>query len=224
MIAFNPLGGSFSTFYNTGGGSNPPFILGVSQILVKDTDGNTRIGTDDADNLVINGPFIYDQTGVQPVIDASGTGVNGSAYLSFDSIGDTYFTGRYVVASSFTDHNGFHTSQGSVVCRFLANNSDALLIDCDTGIFYPTTIYNLTQTYQLIDASVSGENDSAFMSFDNAGNTYLTGSLKINGPIYLPQFPTSSAPAYASGKIYYDTTLHKLRIGGAAGWETVTSV
>ena len=34
----------------------------------------------------------------------------------------------------------------------------------------------------------------------------------------------SSAPTYQEGAIYYDTTLHKLRIGGASGWETITSI
>lgn len=38
-----------------------------------------------------------------------------------------------------------------------------------------------------------------------------------------PQFPTASAPAYGKGLVYFDTTLNKLRVGGATGWETVTS-
>ena len=38
------------------------------------------------------------------------------------------------------------------------------------------------------------------------------------------QAATASAPTYVAGGVYYDTTLHKLRIGGASGWETVTSV
>lgn len=36
--------------------------------------------------------------------------------------------------------------------------------------------------------------------------------------------PTASAPAYVKGGMYFDTTLSKLRVGGSAGWETVTSV
>ena len=42
---------------------------------------------------------------------------------------------------------------------------------------------------------------------------------------YTVMFPlsASSAPTYAEGGIYYDTTLHKLRVGGATGWETITS-
>ena len=34
---------------------------------------------------------------------------------------------------------------------------------------------------------------------------------------------TTSAPAYIKGGMYFDLTLNKLRIGGATGWETVTS-
>ena len=37
------------------------------------------------------------------------------------------------------------------------------------------------------------------------------------------QAPTASAPAYVKGAVYFDTTLNKLRVGGATGWETITS-
>ena len=37
------------------------------------------------------------------------------------------------------------------------------------------------------------------------------------------QAATASAPAYVKGGVYFDTTLNKLRVGGATGWETVTS-
>jgi hypothetical protein len=39
----------------------------------------------------------------------------------------------------------------------------------------------------------------------------------------ITQAPTVSAPSYVKGSIYFDTTLNKMRIGGASGWETVTS-
>ena len=38
------------------------------------------------------------------------------------------------------------------------------------------------------------------------------------------QAPTATAPPYSKGGMYFDTTLNKMRIGGAAGWETVTSI
>jgi len=42
--------------------------------------------------------------------------------------------------------------------------------------------------------------------------------------LYPVQKPTASAPTYHIGAMYFDTTLNKLRIGGATGWETVTSI
>ena len=39
-----------------------------------------------------------------------------------------------------------------------------------------------------------------------------------------PQYTTENAPTSTAGNVYFDTTLNKLRIRGAAGWETVTSV
>ena len=40
----------------------------------------------------------------------------------------------------------------------------------------------------------------------------------------IPQATTANAPGYAKGALYFDLTLNKLRVGGASGWETVTSV
>lgn len=60
-----------------------------------------------------------------------------------------------------------------------------------------------------------------------AGNaiTFIQ-ALKINqtGTLMPYQAATASAPTYVKGGMYFDTTLNKLRIGGATAWETVTSV
>lgn len=49
------------------------------------------------------------------------------------------------------------------------------------------------------------------------------GQLKVTGLLMPVQAPTASAPAYVQGGIYFDTTLNKLRVGGATAWETITS-
>lgn len=56
------------------------------------------------------------------------------------------------------------------------------------------------------------------------GNTTDRGaaSLNVSGLIYPQQAAT--APTYVKGAIYFDTTLNKLRVGGATAWETITSV
>src|ERR1700753_238709 len=58
----------------------------------------------------------------------------------------------------------------------------------------------------------------------NASNTntrFAAASSYIFDNIILPmQHATSGGPAYVKGAIYFDTTLNKLRVGGATGWET----
>jgi hypothetical protein len=49
-------------------------------------------------------------------------------------------------------------------------------------------------------------------------------AITASGLIKPQQATTAGAPAYVLGAIYFDTTLNKLRIGGASAWETVTSV
>jgi hypothetical protein len=48
-------------------------------------------------------------------------------------------------------------------------------------------------------------------------------SVNIAGWLKPQQATTVAAPAYIKGALYFDTTLNKLRVGGAAAWETVTS-
>jgi hypothetical protein len=38
-----------------------------------------------------------------------------------------------------------------------------------------------------------------------------------------PKHATAGGPAFAEGRVYYDTTLHKLRVGTGAAYETITS-
>jgi hypothetical protein len=70
---------------------------------------------------------------------------------------------------------------------------------------------------------------SANWNFSTSGTT-----LTLNSPqagnfsvtnLFLPiQATTAAAPSYVKGAIYFDTTLNKLRVGGATAWETITSV
>lgn len=52
----------------------------------------------------------------------------------------------------------------------------------------------------------------------------LQGNVHNTGLFFPLQAPTVDAPTYVQGGMYFDTTLKKLRIGGATAWETVTSV
>ena len=56
----------------------------------------------------------------------------------------------------------------------------------------------------------------------NGGTAAMT--LNTTGTLSVFQATTAAAPTYVKGAMYFDTTLNKLRIGGATAWETVTSV
>jgi len=74
---------------------------------------------------------------------------------------------------------------------------------------------------------ISGNPGSARLlwgyDYNGGGYTELM-SLQSNGVFKPFQATTAAAPAYVKGGIYFDTTLNKLRVGGAAAWETITSV
>ena len=73
---------------------------------------------------------------------------------------------------------------------------------------------------------------------DNAGNLYYSSGALLadvigtlyygNGEIisdgtllYPPTFPSVAEPAYVAGGIYFNTTLKRIRFGGASAWETL---
>ena len=106
---------------------------------------------------------------------------------------------------------------------FVEDTGDTMtgtLIVCNTVIELNTNsfIHSTTGTLQYL----GGNNTYQLV----LGQNGVSGAVSINEQYVLfpEQKPTVSAPTYVEGGMYYDTTLHKMRIGGAAGWETVTSV
>lgn len=76
-----------------------------------------------------------------------------------------------------------------------------------------------------VPSATSGGYSADFVVANRKTGTYVeTLRVKYNGPLMPFQAPTASAPTYIKGGLYFDTTLNKLRVGGATGWETVTSV
>ena len=71
--------------------------------------------------------------------------------------------------------------------------------------------------------AASGSVDAA-ITFTTAMTLSSSSNLSVTGTISPRQATTAGAPAYVKGAIYFDTTLNKLRVGGATAWETITSV
>ena len=77
------------------------------------------------------------------------------------------------------------------------------------------TVTNLTGTASInINGSVGATTPS----------TGKFTTITASGLITPQQATTAGAPAYVKGVIYFDTTLNKMRVGGATAWETITSI
>lgn len=117
-----------------------------------------------------------------------------------------------------------------VSCGFLCDDAGhALPNTATTTKFTDCTMYGLGSTSSNIYGQFFGKtvifdtstwNTSIGVDYFNYGMM-----LKNNSPLAASFYKTTtaSAPAYYKGAVYFDTTLNKLRIGGATGWETVTS-
>jgi hypothetical protein len=73
---------------------------------------------------------------------------------------------------------------------------------------------------ELSEVKRIGTSASNYSQFGTDGSITQAGTA-----MFFPlQATTAGAPAYVKGALYFDTTLNKLRVGGATAWETITSI
>lgn len=143
----------------------------------------------------------------------------GSQNRELKILGTSSSSGAYQFAGGSTSNAGavgisatYLTSASSLI--FFGTSLDYTIQQTGTAGYTALKI-NTTETTTgsgtklLIDAQVGG-----------------VSKWKVqNDGVELPvQAVTASAPTYVKGGIYFDTTLNKLRVGGATAWETITSV
>lgn len=193
--------------------------------------------------LAVN-PFLTNDSG--HVILARGTVANipsavadyavGCLYLATDT-GVLYSnTGTTASASFVAQTTGPATSTDNQIARFDGTGGKlqgSLITIGDTGILITDASTAGTQfsfqagSYLLGSSNGSGFVQSVFASKsfefrDTSGNALATIA-HDTGLIFPRQATTAGAPSYVKGAIYFDTTLNKLRVGGATAWETITS-
>lgn len=141
------------------------------------------------------------------------------------SLGDVAYTGNiYDVAPPAL--NFFNTlssaihklgvNDGSVgnttqkVAQFLTDGVSGVTPNGGVNVYtVPGTTATICLNFNIFDAA-TGEIASPAMSLSYSGISPIQGA--------------TGAITYKKGAIYFDTTLNKLRVGGATGWETITSV
>lgn len=174
---------------------------------------------------------------------------SGSAATTYPTLAITVASGVITVATLVTFGRGFLdtttvltvTSAAMVTAGFAAGGSGfsipvATLATgaSNVGVGYQSGSSITTGSNNVIiggytgsAAPISATGSNYVVLSDGAGNVrqYFTGAnATFNGTITPQQATTAAAPTYVKGAMYFDTTLNKLRIGGATAWETVTSV
>jgi len=110
------------------------------------------------------------------------------------------------------------------LCAIQGDDQDYIMTFTTDG----TTPYNLTGTagYTALNINVTetsvGSGDKNLIEAKVGAVSRF--SVKNDGVVFPRQATTAAAPTYVNGGIYFDTTINKLRVGGATGWETITSV
>jgi len=159
--------------------------------------------TDDQNALLVQ------QDGASTGLKISQNG-NGEAGLKIEGTGVPTVAMLYSYATAAAANAIYAQADGA--------DASALRVVSDTG--------NNPSTNGLINVDKLATGAGNVLDIGNAG----TGaSIKITtadgkGPdISITGRTTANIPDAAEGSLAYDTTLHKLKVRGAAGWETVTS-
>ena len=101
-----------------------------------------------------------------------------------------------------------------------ADSSGPLTIESQNQIIIENTNPAAAGIY-ITDAGTGAASGMSITAADGGNGIYINANL-----LRITQRPDHShptAPPYVLGAMYFDTGLNKLRIGGATGWETVTS-
>jgi hypothetical protein len=198
----NTANGLNSLYNNTIGSSNT--ANGVSALFANTTaTGNTGNGKD---SLLLNTTGSFNTASGTSSLRNNTTGNDNNGY------------GLSALLSNTTGSNNF--AGGANSGRFIQNGTTENTIT-NNSVFLGGNTKALAdnQTNQIVighNAIGAGSNTVTL------GNTTITNTI-LRGAVSFAQFTTATEPAYLKGGQFFNTTLNKMRIGGATAYETVTS-
>jgi hypothetical protein len=116
--------------------------------------------------------------------------------------------------------------------RVTAGSNDTMMIDTTGPLHLICNILSISQNGTNTIASFGyGGTGISFPYLAPGAGSFLfkisTSGLLSSAQLDagdIKQATTAGKPTYVKGDLYFDTTLNKLRIGGATAWETITSV
>jgi hypothetical protein len=198
----NSAVGLFALLSNTTGSHNSAVGVNALQDLATTTIAATAIVNGTAYQIVTMGTT----TSAQWIASGAVTGTVGETFTANATAG--VGTGTVATSANIATQCLNNTALGRAAGRGITTGSGNTIIGANvTGL-----AAGLTNNVIIANGtgSIRIQSDATTITFADV--------------IKPPQAVTASAPAYVKGGMYFDTTLNKMRIGGATAWETVTSV
>lgn len=163
-----------------------------------------------ASNIIIDFNNLANRAlGAQWIANSSGS---FSFWVGAGAVNESIRLQSSGVVSILNTTSSTNSTTGSLL---IGNGSAATNVGIGGGNIFAGGTVNVLST---VDAS------AGVGAIITAGGIYAAKKIISGSTIAPVSHATSGGPTYVEGEIYYDTTLHKLRVGGASGWETITSI
>ena len=175
--------------------------------------GATTPSTGAFTTLSASGLAVTAATGAASALITATTGT-ASAYTIYTNTGGSYYVGIENSTGGSFSSTPYALVQYAPVGRTIQTN-------INSNIITSVSSSGLAVTGNI---SSSGRTLVGTTTDDGVNALQVNGAGIFVGLIKPQQATTAGAPAYVKGAIYFDTTLNKLRVGGATAWETITSV
>ena len=209
-------------------------INGVSQSLLALSVGGTARGFlfHTGTNLLLSneilGALKFNVNGAERagILSNGNFGINQpNPTERLDVIGNGKFSGTVTANGLATTGSSSFTDNGNSFSAHFSANNQTNGIAFGTNISNKTLIQGYTKTFlavadihlQTVGGNVGVNQLTPTERLDVVGNG------KFSGTVSCGQFTTATEPAYVKGAQFFNTTLNKIRIGGATAYETVTS-
>ena len=170
------------------------------------------------------------------VVFANQTGIGANQLISYIESAPTTMAGRNLIDANFLNAglalkanlNGGNNLGGpqTVAGRISSENATA-----DSRINIETSGANpYIQGANFADNAAKAITINRFGGFVGFGKfnpdvmVDILGDIKITGLNFLGKYTTGTEPAYQSGAMYFNTSINKLKVGGASTWEVYNAI
>jgi hypothetical protein len=207
---------------------NGNLTLGNGKNIIAATSTGTKIGTSTSQKL-----GFFNAT---PIIQPGNTTDIRAVLINLGLLASGGANPLDLNGGSLTAANGTHSKAltASLTGSSVETSAISGIVDTSTGTNSAGIFKNNTNfahagdimKIQMLNGSDSGralriENSGTGKSLSATNGSTEVFSVAQNGVVF--PVALSAAPSYVKGGLYFDTTLNKLRVGGASAWETVTS-